>query len=633
MLKLTKPTTFARSIILAGAVAVAASAGCSGAPALTDKDSLLIADFSNSTGEKAWDEALKPVVSVLLQQSPFITIVPDFRVQRVMRSLQQPVDQPIAGETARSLCTRLGAKALVEGSLAAAGTATVLTLTATDCATGRQLAKEDVRGDQATLVGELTGGVHRFRKSLGETSATLDKYNAPAVAATSGSLPALQAYGQGLRARMISGDAAAIPFFQQAITQDPAFWLGYAKLGVVAYNTGRFPEARQLAQKAHEGRDKVTQYERLYIDWNYASRVQQDPKVVRTALVQLTTEYPRDFAARNNFGVFYNGVGEYEEALKQYQAASEIAPDEPGPLSNSAYVLMTIGKFDEASQMVDRTLAIRPDANLALARWITAKIAGLPRAAEFENIARNMTPPDQMATVDASMAAWSGRFTAFETMQRDFVARAKASANPDMAAAAAAGRLMTLAVYRGGRDLDELRATAAREKNPVLLAQELSGLTIAGDLAAVRNGLSKLPTDVTTDPGFAQAFVVPRAFIQARDGKAAEAVAALQGVIAVSPRQRELNYFIGDIQEQAGDLDAAIASFRIVTESVTFIGTNPIIPLSRLRLAKVLIKKGDTAGAKKELDVLLAQWKDADTEFPALVETRKLRNGLGAPGN
>ena len=102
----------------------------------------------------------------------------------------------------------------------------------------------------------------------------------------------------------------------------------------------------------------------------------QDPKAVKASLEQLTTEYPRDFAARNNFGVYYNGTGEYEEALKQYRAASDLAPDEPGPVSNAAYVLLTLGRYDEASQMVDRALAIRPDPNLALARWITAKYRG-----------------------------------------------------------------------------------------------------------------------------------------------------------------------------------------------------------------------------------------------------------------
>jgi tetratricopeptide (TPR) repeat protein len=607
---------------------IAATAGCSSAPVLTDRDTLLIADFSNTTGDQAWDDALKPVVSVLLQQTPFLTITPDFRVQRVLRALAQPPDQPVAGDAGRALCIKLGSKAIVDGTLEAAGSGLKLTLTVTDCGTKKALASTQVDGDKATLVGSLTDGVRRLRQKLGEPRETLDKYNVAAPAATSSSIEALQSFGHGLKARVVSGDPASIPYFQQAVSQDPAFALAYARLGVVAYNTGRIEESRQLAQKAHDLRDKVTEYERLYIDWNYASRVGQDPKAIKASLEQLTTEYPRDFAARNNFGVFYNGTGEYEEALKQYRAASELAPDEPSPLSNAAYVLMTLGKYDEASDMVDKAMAIRPDPNLALARWITAKIAGSPRAAEFENTARNMTQPEQMATIDASLAAWSGRFKAFEAMQRDFIARAKKSANPDAAAATSTGRLITLAVYRGGSDLAELRATAAREKNPVLLAQQLSALAIVGDIDAVRAGLAKLPPEAASDGTLATPLAVPRAYVQAKDGHAAEALASLQSLMALNPRLRELNYFIGDIKEQSGDTDAAIACYKSVTESLTFLGTNPIIPLSRLRLAKALIKKGDTAGAKAQLDALLTQWKDADTEFPALLEARKLRSGL-----
>jgi tetratricopeptide (TPR) repeat protein len=623
-----KSTTFLRIATAACVALISAGAGCSSAPLLTDRDTLLIADFSNATGDKAWDDALKPVVSVLLQQTPFLTITPDFRVQRGLRAMQQPPDQPVSGEAGRALCTKLAAKAIVDGALATGPSGLNLTLTVTDCGTGTVLTKQDIAGDKTTLVGALTDAVRSLRQKLGEPRASLDKYNAAAQTAMSSSIEALQMYGQGLRSRVMAGDQSSIPFFQRAITEDPAFALAYAKLGVMAYNTGRIEESRQLAQRAHDMRDKVTEYERLYIDWNYASRVQQDPKAIKASLEQLTAEYPRDFAARNNFGVYYNGTGEYEEALKQYRAASELAPDEPGPLSNAAYVLMTIGRYDEASQMVDRAMAIRPDPNLALARWITAKIAGLPQAAEFESTARNITPPDQMATIDASLAAWSGRFKAFESMQREFIARAKGSANPDAAAAATTGRLITLAVYRGGHDLDELRATAAREKNPALLAQELSALSIVGDITAVRAGLAKLPPEAATDSMLATALAVPRAYVQAQDGHATEAVASLQSLMAITPRLRELNYFIGDIKEQSGDLAAAIASYKAVTESVTFIGTNPIIPLSRLRLAKALIKKGDAAGAKTQLDTLLAQWKDADTEFPALVEARKLRSEI-----
>lgn len=609
--------------IFAGA---ALTAGCSSAPALTDRDRLLVADFSNTTGDTGFDDALRPVVTVLLQQSPFLTIVSDQRVQRALRAIQRPADEAVSGDIGREVCKQVGAKAVVDGSVTLSGLQVVVTLVATDCQSGKSLAKEATKpAGKTDVVGQLGAAVRSLRQRLGEPSASLQKYDAPAGDATSASLEALREYGLGLRARATRGDDAAIPFFLQAIGRDAAFAIAHAKLGVVTGNTGRIDDAREQTRQAWELRQKMTEYERLYVDWNYAARVLQDQKAVRASLEQLTTIYPRDFAGRNNFGVYFNGDGEYEEALKQYRAASEIAPDEPGPISNAAYVLITLGRYDEAWEAVDRALAIRPDPNLALARWIAAKAAGLPRAAEFENVARSLTPPDQMATVEASLAAWNGQFKVFEKMQNEFVARARASRNPDAAESASVGRLMTLAVYRGGRDLDALRFSAAREKNPALLVQQLSALALVGDIAAVRAGLTRLPADALNSPALAPSLTVPRAYVQAKDGHGTEAIAALKAALAAAPRLRELNYFIADIQEQAGDLDNAIAGYRIVTASVTFLGTNPIIPLSRLKLAKLLLARGDQNGAKEQLDALLAQWKDADTEFAALTETRKLR--------
>ncbi len=604
----------------------ALTTGCSSAPALTDRDRLLVADFSNTTGDAALDDALRPAVTVLLQQSPFLTLVSDQRIQRALRAIQRPADEAVSGDVGREVCKQVGAKAMVDGSVASSGSQVIVTLVATDCQSGKPLAKETTKAaGKADVVSQLGVAVKSLRQRLGESAASLQKYDAPAGDATSASLEALKEYGLGLRARATRGDDAAIPFFVQAIGRDAGFAIAHAKLGVVTGNIGRIDDAREQTRQAWELRGKMTEYERLYIDWNYAARVLQDQKAVKASLEQLTTTYPRDFAARNNFGVYFNGNGEYEESLKQYRAASEIAPDEPGPLSNSAYVLMTLGRYDEASEAVDRALAIRPDPNLALARWIAAKAAALPRAAEFENVARSLTPPDQMATVEASLAAWNGQFKVFEKLQNEFVARARASKNPEAASSAATGRLMTLAVYRGGRDLDALRFSAAREQNPVLLAQQLSALALVGDIAAVRSGLARLPADALNSPALAPSLTVPRAYVQAKDGHGAEAIAALQAALAAAPRLREFNYFIADIQEQAGDFDRAIAGYRIVTESVTFLGTNPIIPLSRLKLARLLLARGDQDGAKKQLDALLAQWKDADTDFPALVETKKLR--------
>lgn len=622
--------TSIRPLVVALVMLGGIGAGCShSAPLLTDRDMLLVADFVNTTSDQAFDDALKPELSVLLQQTPFLSLVPDPRIQRMLRAMQRPADEPVAGDVAREVCTRAGAKAVVEGSIAAAGSQVLVTLTVKDCQSGASLAKEEVRASGKTdVLGQLGSAARSLRQRLGEPAAMIQKYDVPVAQATSASLDALREYGHGLRARATRGDEASIPFFNQAVTIDPGFVLAYAKLGVVAGNIGQFDAAREYTKKAYELHDRVTEYERLYIDWNYAARVLQDQKAVKASLERLTTTYPRDFAARNNFGVYFNGTGEYEEALKQYRAASDIAPDEPGPVSNAAYVLITLGRYNEASEAVDRALAIRPDPNLALARWVSARLAGHPRATEFETVARNLAPPEQMATVESSLAAWSGQFKTFDRMQNQFIARARAAGNPDAARTADTGRLMTLAAYRGGRDLDALRAAAAGEKNPALLAQELSALALLGETAAVRSGLARMPDEAKNNPAMAPTLTVSRAYLQAKDGHAADAIAALQAVIAATPRLREFNYFIADIREQSGDLDGAVAGYRAVAGSMTFLGTNPIIPLSRLRLARLLIKRGDQNGAKEQLDALLTQWKDADSDFPALTEAKALRKQI-----
>ena len=626
---MTTRTTIIAAIAAAGLGFWAA--GCApAAPVLAERDTLLIGDFANATGDPAFDDALKPAAIVMLQQTPFLTLVPDPRVQRVLRAMQRPADEPVAGDTGRQVCKGAGARALMEGSASLSGSQVLVTLTVTDCQSGAVLAKEDVRAaGKDQVIGQLGAGLKSLRTRLGEPSASLQTFDAPIADAVTGSLEAMREFGLGLRARATRGDEASGPFFLRAVGLDSRFAIAYAKLGVVTGNLGRIDDARGYTKKAWDLRDRMTEYERLYIDWNHASRVQQDQEAVKASLERLTSTYPLDFAARNNFGVYYNGTGEYEDALKQYRAASEIAPDEPGPLSNAAYVLISLGRYDEASEAVDRALAIRPDPSLALARWITARLAGLPRAAEFEGVARNLAPPDQMATVEAGLAAWAGRFNEFDRMQNAFIARAKASGNPDAAAAAGTSRLMTLAAYRGGRDLDALRATAAREKNPALLAQQLSALALIGDITAVRSGLARLGAGAPGDVTLASALVVPRAYVQAHDGQTDAAIASLQAALSAAPRLRDVNYFIADLREHAGDLDGAEAGYRIVANSVTFIGTNPIIPLSRLRLARLLLKRGDQAGAKEQLDALLAQWKDADGDFPALGEARKLRAQIG----
>jgi len=593
------------------------------APALSERDTVVIADFVNTTNDPVFDDALRQAVAVQLQQTPFLTLLPEQRMQRTLRQMQRPSDEPLVGAVARELCQRSGAKATVEGSIAPLGTNYVITLGVHNCETGAPLAQQQAQAtSKEDVLNQLGSAVKQLRQHLGESLASIEKYDVPVAEATTASLDALRAYGQGLRARVTRGDEASIPFFSQAIERDPNFALAYAKLGVVSGNLGRGDDARKFAEKAYGFRDRVSEYERLYIDWNYASRVLQDPKKVRESLELLIAAYPRDFAARNNLGVYHNGRGEFEEALKQYVAASEIAPDEPSPISNAAYVLFNLNRFDEGSAFVDRALAIRPDGGLAVSRWLAAVTNDHPRASEFQGIAAQLATEDQMLFGRGFDALWRGRLEEYSRIQAQLRARAAATQNDDLRLTADLNERVTWATYDGGRHVDTLKASLTSDLHPAAAAQTAMILAMLGELAPARRVVPRLLQEGKNNQSIYAPATVAQAYLTAAAGKPQEAIAQLEALLAEIPRQLDINYFIGQIRAAAGDEEGAIANYRNVIAARSYLGANAAVPASRLALAALLKKRGDAAGAREQYDILLKQWKDADTEFKLLREAR-----------
>ena len=325
----------------------------------------------------------------------------------------------------------------------------------------KSLAREQVlASSKADLINQIGAAIVAVRKRLGEPSASIEKYNVSVAEATSASLEALKAYGQGLKARQTRGDEASMPFFQQAIQLDPNFALAYARLGVAHSNLGRADEARTNTQKAYALRDRVTEYERLYITWSYAQRVTQNMAQARTTMEMMTASYPRDFAVRNNLGVVFMGQGLFQEALKAYMVAQEIAPDEPLPVSNSAYALLFLARHDEAFAMVDRALALRPDANLAITRWVVARVHGHARAAEFEAAARTLATPPQLLFAESNLAVWEGRLEDYSAIVEKLRAEVRATADAGALEGLDAAEVITMAVIQGGPWLARLKALA-----------------------------------------------------------------------------------------------------------------------------------------------------------------------------
>jgi len=590
-------------------------------------DTILVADFENATGDDVFEGSLRQAVILSLEQTPFLALVPDQRAFRTLRAMQRPPTELIKGDVARELCRRAGAAEVVEGSIASAGAGYDMRLDVRHCATGKVVLTEKTRAaGKDTVLDALSAASVELRRRLGEPAASLQQRATTIAAASTSSLPALRALAEGNRSRYTRGDQASIPFFLQATSLDPGFALAYAKLGIVNGNTGQTAAANEYARKAFDLKEHASEYERLLIVWNHATRM-ADAAQARTALEQLTTTFPRDFGARNNFGVYHMGRGQFEEALEQYRAAIAIAADEPVPLSNSAYALFFLGRRDEAYAMVDRAFAIRPDPGLAVMRWTVAAAAGDSRAGEFEAAARGLASPEQMSQARGALALYRGQLAEYRRIQDSLRTSARETGNEAMLVRIDAAERRTLAALERGPYLDALRSSIAQPAPPDVLAQSAAMLGALGAVDAARSALKILDSAQPDGPVFAP-LRVARAYVRTADGHGLEAIADLEALLNQFPQERELHFHIGSIRERLGDLAGAQKHYRAVLAATNALGLNPSIASTRLALAALLAKTGDAQAARDQLDALLAQWKDADTEFTLLKQARQERAAL-----
>lgn len=591
----------------------------------TARDPIVIADFDNRTGDTVFDDALRQAVSVQLQQSPFVTLLPEQTVQRTLRLMSRGPEEPLTSAVAREVCQRAGAKASVEGSISQLGSAYVIAIGVFNCETGGALAQEQVQASsKEDVLTTLGTAITTVRERLGESLASIQQYDVPITEATTRSLEALKAYGQAARVRQTKGDEAAIPFFQQAVSLDPQFALAYAKLGVLSANIGRTDDARKYTEQAYALRDKVSEYERLYIEWSHASRVSNDTAQARRTLEMMVASYPGDYATRNNLGVLLMGQAEFEKALEQYEAATGMAPNEPVPVSNTAYALLFLGRVEEAFTAVDKALALRPDPNLSIMRWTAARLDRHPRAAEFEAQARSMANPQQVAFADSNLAIWDGRMADYRRIVGELQTQMRATGDAATVEGLQAAEVITLAVVQRGEWIPRLKAllnTAPAQALP----QVVAALAIIGEMDAARAALPRIANVDQNDPSQYQPAKVARALVDAASGRAQAGVQAIGDVIAANPRALELHYYLGLIHERAGQSAEAIASYRNAIAARYSIGPNPAIMGSRLHLGRLLKQQGDMAGANEQFDILTQQWANADADFAMVAAVREAR--------
>jgi len=334
---------------------------------LTDKDTIVLSDFDNKTGDSVFDDTLKTALNVSLRQSPFLNVLSASEVAKTLQLMTRPADTKLTPEVTRELCQRAGSKAYLAGSIGSLGSAYVLGLKAVNCQNGDTLAQEQVTAaSKEKVLDALGGAASKLRGELGESLVSVQKFDVPLEQATTPSLEALKAYSLAEKATREKGPAAALPYSQRAIQLDPNFALGYLEAGVVYVNLGELGRGSEYLTKAFRLREHTSEREKLTIAANYYRLVTVELDKAAQIYQEAIESYPRGSPGLySNLGVLYAEQGQYEKAAEITWKAVHLAPDSSAIYGNLANYTVALQRFDEARRIIHEVHARKLD-NLIL---------------------------------------------------------------------------------------------------------------------------------------------------------------------------------------------------------------------------------------------------------------------------
>jgi serine/threonine protein kinase/tetratricopeptide (TPR) repeat protein len=329
---------------------------------LTEKDTIVLADFANSTGDPIFDDTLKTALSVSLQQSPFLNVLSDSQVAKNLKLMTRPASTRLTPEVGREVCQRAGSKAYIEGAIGSLGSEYVLRLKAVNCQSGATLAEEQVTAASKDKVLEALGNAaSKLRGELGESLATVQRFDVPPEQATTSSLEALKAYSLSIKAGNEKGVAASLPYDQRAIELDPNFAMGYRAAGGDYLSLGELGRASEYFTKAFQLREHASEREKLHFAASYYAYVTGEMDKAAQTYQEEIENYPREPRAYSNLGITFASQGQYEKAMEITRQAVLRGPDNVGRFGNLANYALALQRFDEARQTIHEAQARKLD--------------------------------------------------------------------------------------------------------------------------------------------------------------------------------------------------------------------------------------------------------------------------------
>ena len=606
------------------------------APALTERDPVVLAMVVNRTGDTMFDDTLGEALAMQLRQSPFLNVVPEQQVAATLRQMGREPMTAITEDVGREVCQRAGARALLGGAIAMLGSSYVITLNAQDCVTGAVVAEEQGQSASKEQVLAVLGStVSRFREELGESLASIQRYDAKIEEGTTRSLEALKSYSQGIRTRRISGDFDSVPFFRRAIELDPEFALAYARLGTVYGNLGQQDEARKMTTRAYELRHKVSEAERLYIEARYFSSVELNAQKALDAYRLTLATYPNDYTALTNSASLQRQQGQLEEAISKLELVIKVAPDQPLGWTNLSGAYLERGDLANAHRAAESAIKLQDSSSARQVLYTVGLVTGDQGLADAQ-VAAMRGRREEMDLVGTRMfgAVYRGRMNDAAQLAVELQSRAIALSRGVQASQTLMGLAISEALV-GLEDRARARLAAAGEdglQNEQTLDDRLVVAALLGDAKAAA---ALLPEAQATserfsgDPPRRDEYVrLLNGLKLMAEGKFAEAVTTAEPV-TFSLQNSDVVGIYSMAKLRAGDLPGAAKGFEYVSSlRAPLLNAGPV--LATVSLARIQVQNGKADEARKLYQKFFDQWKDADPDVPLLVQARAEFQKLGS---
>jgi tetratricopeptide (TPR) repeat protein len=609
------------------------------AHALTQTDTIVLVGFTNKTGDPIFDDTLGQGLAAQLQQSPFLSLVSEQRIQQTLRLMGKPPDTKLSPEIAGDLCQRAGSKAYLTGSISSMGSSYVIGVNAVNCQTGDSLAQEQVTANGKENVLKALGSAStQLREKLGESLKTVQKLDTPIDQATTPSLEALQAYSLGRKTMMGKGDyTASVPLFQRSIQLDPKFAMAYASLGTTYHNLGEKILAAENTRKAYDLRARVSEWEKFYIESHYHHFVTGDIEKARQVYELWSQIYPREQVPPNNLGVIFQTLGQYEKSLAEFRAAIRLSPSESIHFGNLVLANIHLNRLADARAAADEALAKNLDS--ADLRIYLYQLAFLKRdlPGMVQQVSWSSGKPGAesvMLCLEAGTAAYSGKLATARDFSRQAAAAAGRAGEKEVAAGCEAAASLWESLYGNSTEARQHASSTLAQSNG-RDAQYAAALALAliGDSARARalaDDLDKrFPEDTLVRFNYLPALRAQLALNSPNGAaKAVEALAAaspyelgIPGNTTFWPNLYPI-YLRGLAFLASRQGTQAAAEFQKILDWPGVVVNEPIGGLAHLGLARSYAMQSDFTKARAAYQDFLTLWQDADPGIPILIAAK-----------